>query len=313
MQLAAGVAGAAFLFMYFRVAEAKWPNSYFAAGDARSFRISRHPLRYVAFRFAPVAIVSYFMVAVLSNGGQPYIVAVLTFGALHLVLHIGSAVTNVATAAKTSLWDRPSLLVGYGLVVAGVVAAVPLGSLAGQHQQLQALVPPPSQLTASLWTGVFAAVAGAFLLRATQGGEITTDEMIAHVRSNVSGDIWRRADAAAAAHDADQLLVHAVLIGECLQRPSWIRRLERIKGRLLPAGTYGVMQAYADHPLTDEESVELAVQGKLAGITVPMDSGYPDQGSLRNIVSTYNRRTGFVDLVVDIYQTLYFEQEAAQQ
>lgn len=182
IQLLAGTVGAALLYMFFRVAETRWPNSYYSQGDARSFRISKRPLGYVAFRFTPVLVVTFFMVATLIGADQPYAMAAFVLTAFHLSIHIGHAVLNIATAVKSSMWDRTSLLLGYALVVGGVVLAVPLGIAAGSNEQLRMLVPPPSQLTGSLWTGAFAAVVGVYFLRATEGGDVSIGEMIQYVR-----------------------------------------------------------------------------------------------------------------------------------
>lgn len=56
-----------------------------------------------------------------------------------------------------------------------------------------------------------------------------------------------------------QNLVIAVVLAEVQQRPRWFRRLERLGGKVLGAGTYGVAQVAADNPITDEESIDILV------------------------------------------------------
>jgi len=313
--------GIAFLYMFFRVAEMAWPNSYYAQGDARSFRISKNPLGYLLFRFSPVIVVAYFLASALLNANRSPTLALVLLAVGHASVHVGRAMYTIATVEQTSMWSRGSLLLGYALVILGVATAVPLGALVAQDADLRALVPSARELTSSLWTGVFAAIIGAFFLRATEGGDVTVEEMIRYVRSTVKEDFFSAAKQAAAKYGADPTLVETILIVECLQRPRWVRTLERQKGRFVRRGTYGVMQAYAERPLSDLESIDVAVREKLAGARVPLDengcpqydSRFIDGDAVKQTVRTYNPRRAFLDLSSSIYNALTQERKAAEE
>jgi hypothetical protein len=105
------------------------------------------------------------------------------------------------------------------------------------------------------------------------------------------------------------------MIVENLQRPKWFRRLETLKGSVLKAGTYGIMQVRSDDPLTDEESVGKAVAERLKGLHVRelaydyedgSSQSYPDSDHVKEIAMAYNPSEAFAALVVDAFTTLYY-------
>ncbi len=92
---------------------------------------------------------------------------------------------------------------------------------------------------------------------------------------------------------------------ENLQRPGWIRAIERTAGRLLPIGSYGLMQVQSDAPISDSESIERAISTNLAERSVPTTpEGYVDSEALRSQIRSYNGNERFVDLVEMVYYEL---------
>jgi hypothetical protein len=87
------------------------------------------------------------------------------------------------------------------------------------------------------------------------------------------------------------------MLTENLQRPRWLRTLERLKGRFAPHGTYGIMQVESDRPLSDRESVLVAVRDHFAGTAV---AGHEDMwqrlNRLEPCLKRYNSNPDFVEL-----------------
>ncbi len=120
--------------------------------------------------------------------------------------------------------------------------------------------------------------------------------------ARIDPDLLSLADELSEEHNADPVLVKAILLVESLQRPAWIRSIERQAGRLLPIGTYGLMQVSSDVPLSDAESLEIAISSRLAGRTVPLKGDeYPDYDALNRHIRSYNGNPRFVSLVEEIY------------
>jgi len=106
--------------------------------------------------------------------------------------------------------------------------------------------------------------------------------------------------------NTDSALVLAILYTENLQRPRWFRRLERAKGKILRRGTYGVMQITSDHPISDEESIRLALADRLQGQQVkPDNSNCYDSSDLERVLRDYNNSDEFIRLASQFYALLY--------
>jgi hypothetical protein len=91
---AAAVLGALALFIFYRVVEAEWPQSYHSVEDLNRYATTVTPLRYFLFRLAPPAL-ACFLDAGLSfrsdrNGWLPSLLLIV----LHLSSTIGRAIVQ---------------------------------------------------------------------------------------------------------------------------------------------------------------------------------------------------------------------------
>jgi hypothetical protein len=104
--------------------------------------------------------------------------------------------------------------------------------------------------------------------------------------------------------------VKAIMVVENLQRPLWFRRLESFKGRVFPSGTYGIMQVESARPVSDEESIKIAVETRLAGQVVPFKSSgtpsYPDHDWLLLLARAYNDSQAYAKSVATAYSMLQY-------
>ncbi|GAB4008831.1 hypothetical protein GCM10029992_66220 [Glycomyces albus] len=65
------------------------------------------------------------------------------------------------------------------------------------------------------------------------------------------------------------------------------------------------MQVRAPKPISDKESIEIAIRDHLAGENVPIVDGFPDRDRLREILHSYNPNPKFVDAATAMYDYLY--------
>jgi hypothetical protein len=190
-----------------------------------------------------------------------------------------------------------------GVLVAALLASLSRGLFAP-------IVPDASELSATLWTAVLAGIIGAYLTRVARHGGLTENEMVADSRRRIPPHLWDAAGAAAEAHGVDADLVHAVMIVENLERPPWTRALERLKGRVLPSGTYGIMQVWADRPITDEESIQRAVE-RFVGVDVIGDGGLLDRQVFKAFAARYNPDLNFAMLLENAYYHIWTANQPA--
>lgn len=240
----------------------------------RGYKVSATPVRYVLFRLLPVLLVSFFIstLVVRSNGRVTLAVLVLVGG--HIVLSSGHGLLALLRDSSSFARKIQALL---HMVVSGlVIGAGVAGGVLALVPELRNLVPRVDEVSSAMWTAALAAVGGAAIIRATQAQQIDLAELVRESRGSLGSHLWKMTEQAAAEANADPVLIKAILVVENLQRPSWFRRLERFKGRLIKRGTYGVMQVRAQHPLTDEESIRIAVRSFLADTapSLAADDGY---------------------------------------
>lgn len=299
LQAALAIAlGILFLGVFYATVRSHWPESYFAGSDSLAVWISSAPGRYLLFQFAPVFAACTFAAVSLERLGHSGVQ--------------GSVGIGVGHAARTFLRAFPrrrrgpstptSVRLLRGLAALGVLATSSLAALTADF--LAPAVPPVAELSATLWTGLLAAVVGAFLIERTDTGGVSEYSMIEHSRKRIPDKLWHLAHQLAQQHGADVKLVRAVMLVENLQRPEWFRRIERLKGRLFRSGTYGIMQVASAKPLSDEISLERAVRERFAGVVVQGGDGYLDDAAFGVFLRGYNRSRAFKELTECAYHQL---------
>lgn len=309
-ELVLGALGALLLHVFFRAVEVRWPESYYGLSDFTSYQISMRLSSYLTFRFLPVLVMSSIVSAIATSAGWRGQVAGLAVALIHGAWTAGRGAWNAFR--QDGVFARRLLLAAHLGVLTAVVVAGWIGAVLGSTDAVMELVPEPVELRGNLWTAILAGVFGAYLARVTQGSGVEPSELIRESSRRLGPEIIARAEEAADRHGADPELVKAILIVENLQRPRWIRSIERVAGRALPIGTYGVMQVRSDQPISDEESIEVAVSTRLAGRRVPMSTWTsggrtyltPDSEGLQRLIRSYNGNERFIELVEAVYYEL---------
>lgn len=166
------------------------------------------------------------------------------------------------------------------------------------------LIPAPRDLTVSLWTAAFAAI-GAVALRDIlsqehEEGGLLLDE----AREAVGVCLWRYTAQMAESHGSDVNLMHAIVGAEAIQRPGWFRRIERVKGRVFPSGTYGVAQVYANHPISDRASIDKLCEAFSDYTVARHRDGAIDWERLSGRLSRHNSGDAFIDSAISLYRML---------
>jgi len=298
-----GVAGTALLHVFFRAVRSRWPESYYGVMDFTSYQLSLRLGSYIVFRFLPVMIAAFAVSAVAISVDASGPGAAMIAAGLHAVTTAGRA---ALIAIRTNgIFGRRLLLVAHAGVFFMVLGAGVVGGLLGTLDRLRVLVPDGDALVSDLWTALLAGVVGAYLVRMSSGSEVDAAELIRQSSRRIRPGLVHLADELAAEYTADPHLVRAILLVENLQRPGWIRGIERMAGRALRVGSYGIMQVQSGSPLSDADSIREAVSTRLAGRLVPETrQGTPDDTVLRRHIRAYNGNDRFVELVTRVYYEL---------
>lgn len=296
-----GLGGLLFLMMFFRAVQTRWPESYFSIKDVTSYKISTSPWRYCLFRFGPVVLASFVVGVVATEIGQSAARSISVMLVVHIVLSSGWA-TAAILRKPPSEFAREVRLVIYLILSVGIVLSGLVGWLLTFVDFLRVLIPQAPDLTDALWTAGLAGVVGAFLIVISRGKAPDPSEVLRRSRLTIGESIWELIEAEANRFGADLALVQAVALVENLQRPQWIRSLERVKGKVSPNGTYGLMQVTATEPLSDEESVTIAIEHWFQGTRT---GTYLED--LEDVLGRYNPDPTFRDLATSFYFELASE------
>jgi hypothetical protein len=250
--LVVGLLAGVFLRLFYASVRNEWPAAYSSVQSALEAQEREGLSKYLLLRVAPVLLVGVFAAVTADRLHASTGIALLAM----LLVEIGGS-NGLAVARLLAVGGGRSprgALLSYHvsvvvLVVVGGLLALPA------HRFVAAAVPKPAELPAAAWTGLFAAVL-AVSARRLVGSSTNQSKDLVRGRSDVGEDLLRYARQSAARQDCDADVVEAILTVEGLQRPRWFRRLERLKGRVVAAGTYGVGQVSAPAPISDEASID---------------------------------------------------------
>ncbi|MCW2501699.1 MAG: hypothetical protein JWN87_3375 [Frankiales bacterium] len=298
--IVAAALGAAFLTLFFRSVRLRWPENYSTLRGALESYVSQGLSRYLAFRTLPVFAVGVFVNVSCRRLSAHPVAAVVLLGVLHLAVTNGRATVSLLRR-RGSGENRANMLFFYGMSSILVTAACEAAILAGPH--LNSVVPRPGDLATAAWTGLFAAVL-AVSLQSLGRKDVSDETLLERARRDVGDRLWHLTADAAVWHQTDPSLLQAIVAAEALQRPRALRRLERWRGKVLPAGTYGVAQMSAATPISDEESLARLAQSFSGYIPEHDQYGSVHAERLAFRLEQHNRKRAFLSMVASFYSEL---------
>ena len=285
--LVVGTGGSSTLWLFYSAVGNRWPEKYFASDRGVDPIVSRGGPRYVAFRFIPV-----YITAILCGATAEWWHTNRTFALMWLaVIYIAA---GSGRSVVQGLLQKPLAI---GIVVFRfasiliILAAVASAALTGGR--LDFLLPNADEVLANIWIAVFIIIAAQVAVHLS-AQQPATNALSAQSAREVGKTLISKLEQAPDV--ADTTVLVALALTENLQRPRWIRRLERLKGG---PGSYGLMQMHHSAPLTDEQSVDKLLNLlRLGQYPSPNDAGvdWP-----RDFFLHHNFDLEFASLATSIY------------
>jgi len=290
---------------FYKIFQIKWPELYFAVNDQVSYFVSVSPLRYVLFRLLPPFLITAILAGSLNdnlNGNSLALFASFTCLS-HALLTNGRSIYNL-------LFDPQKVKVYFNryfqfiihlftltaLAITGYVA----GYLAFRNVFL-IVTPTLPGLVDNIWSTIITSFASVLLYEVySKKGEVNVDNILSKSHKQISQTLINFIHEQSEKYKANEQLVLAVCIVENLQRPLWIRKVEKTKSYINKPGSYGIMQTKSDHYLNDKESIEKATKEYFANSKYE----YMDFDTLEKWVSKYNMSSNYVELVKAAYNYL---------
>lgn len=297
----AGILGGISTKLVYVAIRTEWPDAYVYDRSLLE-KLSRSSLpKYLMLRSAPLFVFSYLTAAISSRQGLAWLplgISIwLSFAALTSLLALFRSWRQSNLRRRFDIPVTLARLSGTaGLVAGGVWAGWVWPGLA----------PPPSGLVEAIWTAIVVAILALGARKLLEQKHATAEQKVTLAIPDIGFSLWESVRARALAGNTEPAIVEAIVVAESLQRPRWIRGLERLLGRWQRSGTYGVAQMRSKHPITDEESVDLLV-AELAAIGCTGTTEWDRFDQYRHFIARRGATPGYVEEVEGLYSHLFSE------
>lgn len=293
------------VYAFYKIFQIKWPDLYFTVNDQVSYFISISPIRYLFFRILPpILIASLLSTIILQNYTYEQIlhlnIASLT---THAIFTNGKAIWNLLFNQKAisiyhNKWFQFAIHI---LTIVTMFASGFISGFISNTGVLSFIVPTFQGLIDNIWSTLITAVLAIVLYEVYSNRNRATIDAILHQSyQSIDNEIIEHINQLCEKNYASKRLVKAICIAENIQRPKWIRKLEKIKSRFFKSGSYGIMQVQSNKWISDKKSVEKAIVEyfKHSG------SVYLDSSTIQMFVRKYNSSEQYFELVYSAFNYL---------
>lgn len=310
-----GSVGALALWGLYRALQLNWPEQYASLNDTFALRVNQTWWRFLLYRFIPVFGAGIALWATADRLKLHPIVTIVTTMVIHLLhtnaIALAQSFGKLQSPQKFTINYASYHLMAIGLVTLAATGSVIFGA------SLAFLVPKPSVLLENLWVAIFIAIAGGVAVSVTgrrPDGARTFDPeyFVWRAVRDVGIELTDIAYKAAMDYRCDPILLRSIMFAEALQRPRWVRNMERVKGLLFKRGTYGVTQESADQPISDEESIRRTARSLThcwAG-TIEEWGFASNDGLIWKYSAIHNEDVRFIAGVQDIYRSIQYSPQS---
>lgn len=289
-------------YIFYTAFRTSWPELYFSLNDKAALFISLSFKRYFAFRLAPILLITSFVLGVLMKESPPDTAPTvgLLAGLAHALITNGRALFDLSTGSRQirTYFNLPFQYLLHIITIVSLVLTGYLGGILSQTYIISILTPTVSGLVDNIWSALLAVIITIYLREIYAAEGVEVEKVFDRSREKVDPKIFLTIDSLAPKYNANPTLAKAICIIENIQRPKWFRRLEGIKAFLRFEGTYGIMQVQSKKPLSDLQSVEVALATKLKNT-----ERIRRKEDLEGIIKNYNSDERCIDLVI---QAMFF-------
>lgn len=280
----------------------KWPELYFSISDKTALYVSVSWKRYALFRFLPVFVsLSLFAGIFLKEYSQmPIIYATLASVIVYASFTDGLAIIRILTRSsdiKTYFNSWYQILLHLVTILLLVAVSV-IAGLVSSTTFISTITPTPQGLSDNVWSSLIVVIIAFYLKEILSGEGPAEDTIFKKSQEGINPKVMRVIEEESIKEKANIILVKAICIAENLQRPKWIRNLENITHLLRKEGTYGIMQVKSKKPVSDVESVKLAINKYFKNT-----ENINNADILRRYIRRYNDDERYIEVV---FKIMYF-------
>lgn len=302
LAIAAIIAINLIIFLFYHAFKLKWPDLYFSVNNMAAFFVTVSFKRYLVFRFAPVFLFSTIILGILMK--DQTVNLSINLGVISLFIHAllsnGRAILELLTNSKRI---KVYFNFGYQIVIHLItfISLIFLGFFSGlvaKSAFIVSITPSIQGIADNIWSALLTVLIIEYLQTIYKEKGIDIDQVFENSLTKIDPKILKHIDELSQALNANPVLVKAICLVESIQRPKWIRNVENIKAFLRLTGTYGIMQVRVNKPISDNESVKMAIEKYFSN-----SKGIRDQQSLLDLIKKYNSSKSYADLV---FRAMYY-------
>jgi hypothetical protein len=294
-----GTFGSLLLHLIFRLLKSDWPTNYSDMKNVVDSASQRNAWVYMLMRFVPMYLVSVLVASLVESAGGRIKVALLTCAGLHVFL------TNfrpqIVRRAFSASRNRPRYLMAFCSSLASILVATILAAVTWFYWI--PVLPKPDELVQAIWTSLFVGLV-VMLLRSVGTFEDSLEKRIERAKKDLGEDLQRVIQLDASENGVSVEFIQAIILTECIQRPRWIRRIERVKGRISGPGTYGVAQVTSPEPISDELSIKMLCKNHAGYHPAVHESHGYNRTLLKVRLEAHNPDPVFVEQATEIFDSL---------
>ncbi len=296
--------------IFYKIFQIKWPELYFTVNDQVSYFISISPIRYLFFRILPPILIASLLSTIILRDYTNQQILYLNVVSLtvHAIFTNGRAIWNL-------LFNQKAISIYYNkwfqfvIHILTIIMMFSSGFISGYVSNtgiLSSIVPTFQGLIDNIWSTLITAVLAIVLYEIYSNRNRTTIDTILHQSyESIDKEIIEHINQYCQKNSASKRLVKSICIAENIQRPKWIRKLEKVKSLIFRSGSYGIMQVQSDKWISDKESVEKAIVEYFKY----SNSVYLDYSVVEMFVKKYNPSEQYLDLVYSAFNYLPSEDD----
>lgn len=285
------------LYAFYRAFKTKWPEQYFSLNNKIDSVLSVSPYRIILFRFLPPLTTITMVNAMLFSSPNSALLLLVGFlsAGTHSLLTNGRAIIQLVNGDKDikRYLNKHSQILLHIISIALVIFSAYISTYLVGTQFIQSIKPSIEGLADNIWSSVIVGIFIVLILDLYREQNVDETYLINQSKERISKRTWSYLDKEATKQNANATLLKAICIVENIQRPKWVRFLERLKSYVWKKGTYGIMQFYSTKYLSDKESISLAVTAYFANTA---EVKYEE--NLRELIKRYNNNPDYIDLVL---------------
>lgn len=302
------------LRIFYKSFKNKWPEQYFSTTDYTSRAISISPRRYLAFRLLPSLVINLLFISILNKYYPVCIFISLISSFLFSLSTYGLAIFRILIKSKKNhtLFNKYAQISSHLFSIISTSIFGLVGGILGTLTIIQKITPSIEGIVDNLWSSLLAVLLAGYLITLYQKEDKHCGSIYINSLKEIDNNLITLIISESKKYSINPLISLSICIVENIQRPKWLRKLEKFKSNFIKEGTYGIMQIKSKKYITDSESVKLfmkSISRIKVGVENGMEQRYIDYELIKKVAKLHNPDRIYIEEVTNAYNELFYSKK----